>query len=130
MMKARQSGTRGERRFFKGIQLAGAVCLASRSPSDTDRIAPAVSHTRRLAASTCCGASLCLLMWRCAGVRRSRSLAIDRGWASSEKNYSCSFTSGAQASAASPHILLDVFHFNRPRFSLPLCRSLNLSNSI
>lgn len=118
-MKARQSGTQGERRFFKGIQLAGAVCLASGSPSDADRIAPAVAYTHRLATSTCRGASLCLPMWRCAGVRRSHSLAINRGWASSEKNYSCSFTSGAQASAASSHILPDVFHFNRPRFSPP-----------
>lgn len=48
-MKARQSGSRGERRFFKGIQLAGAVCLASGRWYLAGRIAhPSARHLHLL----------------------------------------------------------------------------------
>lgn len=120
--------------FFEGIQLAGVVFFLRQGARVTDPIAmtaPRVPPPRKKnsqATSTCHSVSLCLLMCALAWTVQSQALVIHCGFASSEKNHSCSFTSGAQArhestgsgredmreSMAFSHILLNVFHFNHP----------------
>lgn len=134
-MKACQNGAHGDVRlrgvFVKGIQLAGVVCLASRSLSNTDPITLIASRTipYQPATSTC----LCARSWPCAGIKnvQSQSLVVKCGFISSEKNHSRSFTSGAQArhERASERGFLSYPARRFPFYNLPRF-FLNLSNSI
>lgn len=100
-MKACQNGANGEDCSFKKNSISRR-CLSCVKELEWHRSYHTDSITRsppqyQHATSTCHSASLCLLMWALARTVQSQLLVINCGLTSSENNYSCSFTSGAQA---------------------------------
>lgn len=107
----------------KKIQLAGDVCLASRSWSDTDPITrspPSISTplppaTARLCVCLCeRWLELCKVSYWSSTVASRPLKIITVAHLHLERRRGMR----APASVASSHILLNVFHFNHPRFFL------------